>query len=240
MKKTLILHGDIVALDTANTNGFIFPKECAEKIVEQFNKDKDICPIYGALEENDPRMVNNASHEVINLELKGDKIVGSLKILDTADGDKLRHLIEEHIPLYGMYVVDSNIISNDSSKNIKLNVNKLLSVNITTQRYDNAKEPLVVENGMRTEEEWIQLFETLYSTDVLWYVLGGLISSDSFCYIPNNEVYQRYEESIDTLKKMVELIPKSTIPYKDRRKATSLAKKGLKMIMKEYKQLNNN
>ena len=49
---------------------------------------------------------------------------------------------------------------------------------------------------MRTEKEKIELYESIYNDDMLWFILGSLISSDSFIGLKGNSLIKKYRENI--------------------------------------------
>ena len=93
---------------------------------------------------------------------------------------------------------------------------------------------------MRTDEEWIDLYESLHENDMLWFSLASMISSENFYMLDDVEKKRVYEQNIRFLKQMVELFPKTNIEVKTRKKLVKYAKRGAKLLQKEYDQLLKN
>lgn len=90
---------------------------------------------------------------------------------------------------------------------------------------------------MRTDEEWIDLYESLHENDMLWFSLASMISSENFYMLDDVEKKRVYEQNIRFLKQMVELFPKTNIEVKTRKKLVKYAKRGAKLLQKEYNEL---
>lgn len=93
---------------------------------------------------------------------------------------------------------------------------------------------------MRTDEEWIDLYESLHENDMLWFSLASMISSENFYMLDDVEKKRVYEQNIRFLKQMAELFPKTNIEVKTRKKMVKYAKRGAKLLQKEYDQLLKN
>ena len=93
---------------------------------------------------------------------------------------------------------------------------------------------------MRTDEEWIDLYESLHENDMLWFSLASMISSENFYMLDDVEKKRVYEQNIRFLKQMAELFPKTNIDVKTRKKMVKYAKRGAKLLQKEYDQLLKN
>ena len=93
---------------------------------------------------------------------------------------------------------------------------------------------------MRTDEEWIDLYESLHENDMLWFSLASMISSENFYMLDDVDKKRVYEQNIRFLKQMAELFPKTKIETKTRKKLVKYAKRGAKLLQKEYDQLLKN
>lgn len=90
---------------------------------------------------------------------------------------------------------------------------------------------------MRSKEEMIDLCESMYADNMLWFVLGGLVSSDTFApymYDNNKELFSTYRENIHQLENLIIYLPESNIPNKEKKKAIKLAKRGIKILKNEH------
>ena len=77
---------------------------------------------------------------------------------------------------------------------------------------------------MKTDKEMIQLYESMYNDNMLWFVLGSLISSDSFIGVKGNSLIKQYRTNISTLKRIIKLIPKTNIPVEQKDSILNIAK----------------
>ena len=85
---------------------------------------------------------------------------------------------------------------------------------------------------MRSNKEWIELFESLHKEDMLWFVISGLISSDNFL-MEGEELIENYINSIFYLDKINKLISKTNIPSDEIDTIKKECKRGIKMLKKE-------
>ena len=101
MKDKIRLTGNFLHYGQKNLNRRIYTKECAEKMVEEFNTRGGI--MYGELgqpEGYDVRL-SNVSHivEEIHLDEEKNSIVGTITILDTPKGKIVKKLLKQDIGL---------------------------------------------------------------------------------------------------------------------------------------------
>lgn len=87
---------------------------------------------------------------------------------------------------------------------------------------------------MRTEKEKIELYESIYNDDMLWFILGSLISSDSFIGLKGNCLIKKYRENITRLKEIIKIFPKTNIPDEHKNKVIELANSGLDILISEH------
>lgn len=90
---------------------------------------------------------------------------------------------------------------------------------------------------MRTDEEWIDLYESLHENNMMWFTLASMISSENFYILVKEEKIRVYEQNIRYLTQMANLLPKSNIDVKERKKMVKYAKRGVKILQKEYNEL---
>jgi hypothetical protein len=98
----LIVKGVLQRANAKNHNGRIYPKETlmreAQKYVETFISERRAL---GELDHPDSSVVNlnNVSHNVLNMEFKGDDLVGTVEVLSTPSGNILKELFKSGIKL---------------------------------------------------------------------------------------------------------------------------------------------
>lgn len=90
---------------------------------------------------------------------------------------------------------------------------------------------------MRTDEEWIDLYESLHKNDMMWFALASMISAENFYLLDKEEKIRVYEQNIRYLTQIATLLPKSNIDVKERKKMVKYAKRGVKLLQKEYNEL---
>ena len=86
--------------ETRNANGRIYPKKLLEREVRNIIPQVKSKSIYGALDHpTDPTMKlggeNGAAVMITDLQMKGNKVLGELQILNTSVGKDLRAIIED-------------------------------------------------------------------------------------------------------------------------------------------------
>lgn len=90
---------------------------------------------------------------------------------------------------------------------------------------------------MRTDEEWIDLYESLHENDMMWFALASMISAENFYLLDKEKKISVYEQNIRFLTQIATLLPKSNIDVKERKKMVKYAKRGVKLLQKEYNEL---
>lgn len=90
---------------------------------------------------------------------------------------------------------------------------------------------------MRTDEEWIDLYESLHKNDMMWFALASMISAENFYLLDKEKKISVYEQNIRYLTQIATLLPKSNIDVKERKKMVKYAKRGVKILQKEYNEL---
>ena len=90
---------------------------------------------------------------------------------------------------------------------------------------------------MRTDEEWIDLYESLHKNDMMWFALASMISAENFYLLDKEKKISVYEQNIRYLTQIANLLPKSNIDVKERKKMVKYAKRGVKILQKEYNEL---
>lgn len=90
---------------------------------------------------------------------------------------------------------------------------------------------------MRTDEEWIDLYESLHENNMMWFALASMISAENFYLLDKEKKISVYEQNIRFLTQIATLLPKSNIDVKERKKMVKYAKRGVKILQKEYNEL---
>ena len=99
-----------------------------------------------------------------------------------------------------------------------------------------------------TDEFLIRRYNEIYKEDMIWFILGSLISSENFweigtltCEEKFNELCQTYEYNISKLERIAKIITScSDIPISDQKKIKKYAKDGAKLLKKEYNEVKEN
>lgn len=103
MPKRMELTGTLMYFDKKNLNGRIYTKECAEKIVDQFNEKTKVTPMFGELgyPKRFEVSLDHVSHEIteIHIDEKSNSLVGTIHILERILPDKIIQCIKKGIKL---------------------------------------------------------------------------------------------------------------------------------------------
>ena len=99
-----------------------------------------------------------------------------------------------------------------------------------------------------TDEFLIQRYNEIYKDDMIWFILGSLISSENFWEVGTwtseekfNELCQKYEYNISKLERIAKIITScSDIPVSDQKKIKKYAKDGVKLLKNEYDEVKEN
>ena len=98
----LIVSGVLQRAEAKNQNGRIYPKETlmreAKKYSQEFIKERRAL---GELDHPDSSVVNlnNVSHNVLDMDWKGNDLVGTVEVLSTPSGNILKELFKSGIRL---------------------------------------------------------------------------------------------------------------------------------------------
>tara|TARA_R100001443_G_scaffold74150_1_gene81953 strand:- start:343 stop:954 length:612 start_codon:yes stop_codon:yes gene_type:complete len=98
----LIVNGVLQRAEAKNQNGRVYPKETlmreAKKYANEFIAEKRAL---GELDHPDSSVVNlnNVSHNVLDMNWKGDDLVGTVEVLGTPSGNILKELFKSGIRL---------------------------------------------------------------------------------------------------------------------------------------------
>lgn len=97
----VILAGRLQKADTKNGNGRIYPKRTLQREIENYKKLVHEKRALGELDHPDSSVIElkNASHIVTHIEMRGDEVIGKLRLLDTPAGKIAKDLIRGGVKL---------------------------------------------------------------------------------------------------------------------------------------------
>jgi hypothetical protein len=97
----VILAGRLQKAEAKNGNGRVYPKRTLQREVENYKKLVQEKRALGELDHPDSSVIElkNASHIVTHIEMKGDEVVGKLRLLDTPAGKIAKDLIRGGVKL---------------------------------------------------------------------------------------------------------------------------------------------
>ena len=97
----VILAGRLQKADAKNGNGRVYPKRTLQREVENYKKLVQEKRALGELDHPDSSVIElkNASHIVTHIEMRGEEVVGKLRLLDTPAGRIAKDLIRGGVKL---------------------------------------------------------------------------------------------------------------------------------------------
>jgi hypothetical protein len=98
----LIVHGVLQRAEAKNQNGRVYPRPILEREVEKYlTESVKQRRALGELDHPDSSIINlnNVSHNIIDMEWKGNDLVGKVEVLTTPAGNILRELFRAGIKL---------------------------------------------------------------------------------------------------------------------------------------------
>lgn len=81
-------------------------------------------------------------------------------------------------------------------------------------------------------EDKNKFLQNLYESGGLWYVLGTLISADTYM-CSKEEAIKRYKESIDTFNNILEVVDQTTLPEATKQKVKESSQRGIELLTEE-------
>ena len=90
----------------------------------------------------------------------------------------------------------------------------------------------------KSKQSYVHLLEKLYEENMLWYVLGSMISSDSYI-CSEEEGIKRRNEAIEQLQGFADNISKTNIPNETKQTVKKFALDGVKLLDAEILELRN-
>ena len=101
---------ELLKIGDVNLNGRIYTRETAELMVEQFNqKVAEHGFFFGQLgfgDSADTTTLQRASHNVNEISIRQDRVVGDITIMDTPEGKALKLLVETQMKGYQGVLVE--------------------------------------------------------------------------------------------------------------------------------------
>lgn len=98
----LIVHGVLQRAEAKNQNGRVYPRPILEREVEKYlTESVKQRRALGELDHPDSSIINlnNVSHNIIDMEWRGNDLVGKVEVLTTPSGNILRELFRAGIKL---------------------------------------------------------------------------------------------------------------------------------------------
>lgn len=90
----------------------------------------------------------------------------------------------------------------------------------------------------KSKQDYARLLDKLYEENMLWFVLGSMISSDSYI-CSKEEGLKRRNEAIKQLQGFVDNINKTNIPNETKQAVKKFALDGVKLLNDEIQELCN-
>jgi len=98
----LIVHGVLQRAEAKNQNGRVYPRPILEREVDKYlTESVKQRRALGELDHPDSSIINlnNVSHNIIDMEWKGNDLIGKVEVLTTPAGNILRELFRAGIKL---------------------------------------------------------------------------------------------------------------------------------------------
>lgn len=97
----VILAGRLQKAEAKNGNGRVYPRKTLQREVENYKKLVQEKRALGELDHPDSSVIElkNASHIVTSIDMRGDEVIGKLRLLDTPAGRIAKDLIRGGVKL---------------------------------------------------------------------------------------------------------------------------------------------
>ena len=97
----MMLSGMMQMAETQNGNGRIYPQRILEREVKNYKKLVDDNRALGELDHPEESVINlrNVSHQVTDIWMEENKVMGKMKVLDTPSGGILRSLVDSGVSI---------------------------------------------------------------------------------------------------------------------------------------------
>ena len=131
----IILDIDYDTSDVINKNGMRFSKEIVEKMVDDVNNKY----IYGSLGQSYDILhpdESKISHQIENLQIVDNELIGTIKVLNTPNGKILSELLKNNVGIEYKVAGTGKFQYNDDGTKVVTNF-KLHSINAVPAKYNN-------------------------------------------------------------------------------------------------------
>jgi len=97
----MMLSGMMQMAETQNGNGRVYPQKILEREVGNYKKLVDENRALGELDHPEESVINlrNVSHQVTDIWMEDNKVMGKMKVLDTPSGGILRSLVDSGVSI---------------------------------------------------------------------------------------------------------------------------------------------
>ena len=97
----MMLSGMMQMAETQNGNGRIYPQKILEREVRNYKKLVDDNRALGELDHPEESVINlrNVSHQITDIWMEENKVMGKMKVLDTPSGGILRSLVDSGVSI---------------------------------------------------------------------------------------------------------------------------------------------
>ena len=97
----MMLSGMMQMAETQNGNGRVYPQKILAREVQNYKKLVEERRALGELDHPEESVINlrNVSHQVTEIWMDENKVMGKMKVLDTPSGNILRSLVESGVSI---------------------------------------------------------------------------------------------------------------------------------------------
>ena len=97
----MMLSGMMQMAEVQNGNGRVYPQKILEREVQNYKKLVDDNRALGELDHPEESVINlrNVSHQVTDIWMENNKVMGKMKVLDTPSGGILRSLVDSGVSI---------------------------------------------------------------------------------------------------------------------------------------------
>jgi len=96
----LVVRGIIQRANAKNKNGRIYPRPILEKELKRYVTEQvKTSRALGELDHSDDSTISlrNASHKIVDIQWKGDEVIGTIEVLSTPSGNILKELFKSGV-----------------------------------------------------------------------------------------------------------------------------------------------
>jgi|TARA_Y100000034_G_C6789317_1_gene353284 hypothetical protein len=97
----MMLSGMMQMAETQNGNGRVYPQKILEREVQNYKKLVQDNRALGELDHPEESIINlrNVSHQITDIWMDENKVMGKMKVLDTPSGNILRSLVDSGVSI---------------------------------------------------------------------------------------------------------------------------------------------